>query len=382
MNYPIYLDYAATTPVDERVLKEMLPYFTEHFGNSSSRFHAFGWKAEEAVGKARLQVADLLGASSKEIVFTGGATESINLAIKGAAEAASGGKNHIISLKTEHKAVLDTLKNLEKKGFEVTWLDVESDGLLNIEKLEAAVRPETLLISVMWVNNETGVIQNIRKIGELARQNGVVFHTDATQAIGKLNSDVQELGVDLLSFSGHKIYGPKGTGVLYIKNTVKLTAQQDGGGHERSRRSGTLNVSGIVGLGQACELAGAESKQESEKNESLKAGFEDFLLNTFDFCEINGAGAPRVSAISNVCFKGFDGEELLMKLNQIAISNGSACNSASVDPSHVLKAMGLSDADAYSSLRFSFGRFTKAEDISNLKKHLEETLLTIGNERN
>ncbi len=377
MNYPIYLDYAATTPVDERVLNEMLPYFTEHFGNSSSRFHAFGWKAEEAVTKARAQVADLLGASPKEITFTGGATESINLAIKGVAEAASGAKNHIISLKTEHKAVLDTLKNLEKKGFEVTYLEVEPDGLLNIEKLKSAIRPETLMISVMWVNNETGVIQDIRKIGELARQNDVLFHTDATQGIGKLKTDINELGADLLSFSGHKIYGPKGVGVLYVRNNIKLIAQQDGGGHERSRRSGTLNITGIVGLGMACELAGAASEQESEKIGRFKSDFEDFLLQRFDFCKINGAEQSRIPGISNVCFKGFDGEELLMKMNQIAISNGSACNSASVDPSHVLKAMGLSDDDAYSSLRFSFGRFTTEQDISDLKKHVEETLLEI-----
>jgi cysteine desulfurase len=377
MNYPIYLDYAATTPVDKRVMSEMLPYFTEHFGNSSSRFHAFGWKAEEAVTKARTQVADLLGASPKEITFTGGATESINLAIKGVAEAASGAKNHIISLKTEHKAVLDTLKNLEKKGFDVTYLDIEPDGLLNIEKLESAIRPETLMISVMWVNNETGIIQDIRKIGELARQNGVLFHTDATQAIGKLKTDVNNLGVDLLSFSGHKTYGPKGVGVLCVRNNVKLIAQQDGGGHERSRRSGTLNITGIVGLGMACELAGAELQQESERMARFKTGFEDFLIKRFDFCMVNGAKQSRISGISNVCFKGFDGEELLMKMNQIAISNGSACNSASVDPSHVLKAMGLSDDDAYSSLRFSFGRFTTEQDIENLKKHVEETLSEI-----
>ncbi len=374
MKYPSYFDYASTTPVDPRVLEVMLPYFSGHFGNASSRFHAYGWKAQEAIEKARQQVSDLIHAHPKEIIFTGGATESVNLALKGTFEAYGGQRKHIISLKTEHKAVLDTLRSLEKRGAEITLLESDSEGLPDLSTLESAIRPDTLMLSVMWVNNETGVIQDMEKISGIAAKHKVFLHTDATQAVGKISTDVRKIPADLLSFSGHKIYGPKGTGVLYCKSAHLLQAQHDGGGHERGRRSGTLNVSGIAGLGQACEVAGQTFRDELVRLNFFRDDFEKFIAGAFPFCHVNGSSAPRFPGISNITFRGLDGEELLMRLHDIAISNGSACNSASTEPSHVLKAMALPDDEAYSSLRFSFGRFTSTEELEKLKIHLKEVV--------
>lgn len=357
----------------------MLPYLTEHFGNAASRSHAYGWKAEEAVSDARQQIADMLGCSTKEIVFTSGATESINLAIKGFFEIKVTSpplqlekRSHFITLATEHKAVLDTFAHLEKLGAEVSYLPVKTDGLVDLEVFKSAFKPNTVLVSIMWANNEIGVIQPIAELAEITHQNGAVFHTDATQAVGKIPIDIQY--IDLLSFSGHKIYAPKGVGALFVKKNVKLIAQQDGGKHERGLRSGTLNVPSIVGLGAACKISIEESEKESIRLKKLRDKLENGIISSTDSTQINGSLENRLPHVTNISFAGVDGEELLMNLNKIAVSNGSACNSASTEPSYVLKALGLSDDLAYSSVRFSLGRLTTESDIDLAIAHVKEVI--------
>lgn len=374
MQYPIYLDYAATTPVDERVLQEILPYFSTHFGNAASRYHAFGWKAEEAVKTARQQVADLLGASEKEIVFTSGATESINLAIKGVFEANKHKGNHIITVSTEHKAVLDTCHHLEKLGAEITYLEVDSKGNLDLQKLEKAITSTTILVSAMAANNEIGVLHPIKEIATICKQKNILFHTDATQVVEKITVDVEDWNVDLLSFSGHKIYAPKGVGVLYARKKTPIVAQQDGGRHERNMRSGTLNVTGIVGIGKACEIAQQEMLSDARKLRELRDKLENGILSQIADCQVNGDAENRLPNITNIAFGGVDGEDLLMSLNKIAVSNGSACNSASTEPSYVLKALNLDDNLAYSSVRFSLGKYTTEQDIDIAIKHVVEVV--------
>lgn len=363
---PIYLDNSATTPVDPRVVEAMIPYFTNVFGNAASRSHPFGWQAEEAVDYAREQVAQLIGAHEKEIIFTSGATEAINLAIKGVADMYARKGNHIVTVTTEHKAVLDTCKNLQKHGIEVTYLQVDSEGMVNLEEMRSAITDRTILVSVMMVNNEIGVRQPIEKIAKLAHAKGALFMTDATQAAGKLPIDVNQMGIDLLSFTAHKMYGPKGVGALYVRRKnprVKVTAQIDGGGHERGMRSGTLNVPGIAGFGKACELARLEMAQDAERVERLRDKLEN-ALTQLEESYVNGKRNQRTPYISNISFKYVEGEGLMMGFNQnIAVSSGSACTSASLEPSYVLKALGLDDELAHSSIRFSLGRFTTDEQI-------------------
>ncbi len=371
---PIYLDYNATTPVDPRVLDQMLPWFTEQFGNAASRTHLYGWEAEEAVAKARRQVAGLLGASEKEILFTSGATESNNLAIKGAYEAHSHRGSHFITVATEHKAVLDTFQHLEGWGAEVTYLQPAADGLITVEQVTEVLRPDTVLVSVMYANNEIGTIQPIREIGKLCRERGVLFHTDATQAVGKLPIDVDQDYIDLLSLSAHKLYGPKGVGALYVRRGVKLTAQQDGGRHERGLRSGTLNVPGIVGLGKACEVASTDMSTEAIRLAQLRDQLESSILGTVPNTRVNGNREYRLPNVTNISFGDVDGEQLLMNLNRVAVSSGSACTSASVEPSYVLKALGVPDDLAYASIRFSLGRFTTEEDIATAVAHVQEVV--------
>lgn len=364
---PIYLDYNATTPVDARVLEAMLPYFTGKFGNAASRSHAFGWTAEEAVKMAREQVAALIGAVPEEIIFTSGATEACNLALKGVFEAYAAKGNHIITCTTEHKAVLDTCRHLEKMGAQVTYLPVNTDGLIDLDELENAITEQTLLIAIMYANNETGILQPISEIGALAKKHGVLFCSDATQALGKIPVDVQQDGIDLMAFSAHKMYGPKGVGALYVRRRnprVRLTAQMDGGGHERGMRSGTLNVPGIVGLGQAATIAKEEMAEDAARLESLRARLEQALL-ALGGVSVNGQGARRLAHVSNLSFSGVESEALMLYLaKDMALSSGSACTSATLAPSHVLKAMGLSDEAAFSSLRFSLGRFTTEPEIN------------------
>ncbi|WP_375447996.1 cysteine desulfurase family protein [uncultured Fibrella sp.] len=374
MKYPIYLDYNATTPVDQRVLDAMLPYLTTHFGNAASRTHVFGLKAEEAVDKARRQVATLIGALPNELVFTSGATEAINLALKGTFEANSHRGNHIITVATEHKAGLDTCQHLEQLGTEVTYLTPDADGLITPQQVEAAIRPGTLLVSVMLANNETGVIQPLKEIAAVAKQHNVLVHTDATQAVGKLPIDLADLPVDLLSFSGHKLYAPKGIGALFVRQKTSLIAQQDGGRHERGRRSGTLNVPGIVALGQAAQLAGTLMTDEGSRLAHLRDTLEAGIRAQLPDVQVNGSTAHRLPNTANLAFAQVDGEALLMSLNDIAVSNGSACTAASTDPSHVLKAMGLSDELAYSSVRFSLGRFTTDADIEQAISHVVQAV--------
>lgn len=374
MKYPIYMDYNATTPLDKKVLEAMLPYLTEHFGNAASRSHAYGWKAAEAIETARQQVANLLGANEKEIIFTSGATESVNLAIKGTFEALRHKGSHIITVKTEHKAVLDTCQHLEKLGASITYLDVDTEGNLSLENLEKAIRKETILISVMAANNENGVIYPFQEIAKIAHQNHVLFHTDATQAIGKIPINVLEDDIDLLSLSGHKIYGPKGVGALFVRKKINIIAQQDGGKHERGMRSGTLNVAGIVGLGEAAEICQNTMDNEGIRLENLRNKLEKNILTNVTNTAVNGGLAKRLPNTSNISFGKIDGEQLLLSLNEIAVSNGSACNSASTEPSYVLKAMGLADELAYSSIRFSLGRMTKDEDIDIAINHISEVL--------
>jgi cysteine desulfurase len=366
LQLPIYLDHNATTPCDPRVVEAMLPYFSEHFGNAASRHHSFGWRAEEAVEYAREQVAKLIGAEPKEIVFTSGATEADNLAIKGVYEMYASKGNHIITCSIEHKAVLDSCKHLEKQGAEITYLPVQPNGSIDVEELEAAIRPGTILISIMYANNEIGTIMPVKAISEVARKHGVLFFTDATQAVGKIPVDVNKDGIDLLALTAHKMYGPKGVGALYVRRRdprVRITAQMDGGGHERGMRSGTLNVPGIVGLGKAAELAMAGMQEEDARLRQLRDQLENGLLQQ-DQSFLNGDRENRLPQMTNISFQYVDGEALLMGINkEIAVSSGSACTSASIEPSYVLKALGLSDELAHSSLRFGLGRYTTEEEI-------------------
>ncbi|MDB5813597.1 MAG: IscS subfamily cysteine desulfurase [Rhodocyclales bacterium] len=364
MKYPIYLDYSATTPVDPRVAEKMIPWLTEHFGNPASRSHAYGWEAEEATEQARAHVAALVGADAKEIVWTSGATESNNLAIKGAANFYVGKGKHLITLKTEHKAVLDTMRELERQGFEVTYLEVQEDGLLNLEAFKSALRPDTILVSVMFVNNEIGVIQPVEQIGEICRDKGIIFHVDAAQATGKVDIDLSKLKVDLMSFSAHKTYGPKGIGALYVrrKPRVRLEAQMHGGGHERGMRSGTLATHQIVGMGEAFRLAKAEMATENLRIRALR----DRLLkglSTIEETFVNGDLEHRVPHNLNMSFAYVEGESLIMAIKDVAVSSGSACTSASLEPSYVLRALGRNDELAHSSIRFTIGRFTTEEDV-------------------
>lgn len=363
-HFPIYLDYGATTPVDPRVVDAMIPWLREHFGNAASRSHAWGWEAEEAVEKARADVADLIGADPREIVWTSGATESNNLAIKGAAQFYKGKGKHLITVKTEHKAVLDTMRDLERQGFEVTYMDVQANGLLDLEAFKAAIRPDTVLASVMFVNNEIGVIQDVVALGTICREKGVVFHVDAAQATGKVEIDVKTLPIDLMSLASHKTYGPKGIGALYVrrKPRVRLEAQMHGGGHERGMRSGTLPTHQIVGMGEAFRIAKLEMKQDIAKARAL----QQRLLNGLKDIEqvfINGDLEHRVPHNLNMSFNYVEGESLIMGIKGIAVSSGSACTSASLEPSYVLRALGRSDELAHSSLRMTIGRFTTEEEI-------------------
>ncbi|MBI2754409.1 MAG: IscS subfamily cysteine desulfurase [Betaproteobacteria bacterium] len=372
MKLPIYLDYSATTPVDPRVAEKMIPYLTEHFGNPASRSHSFGWKAEEAVETAREHVAALARCDAKDIIWTSGATESINLALKGAAEFYKTKGRHLITVKTEHKATLDTCRELERRGFEVTYLEVDPDGMLDLDKLEAAFRPDTILVSVMFVNNEIGVIQNIPAIGEMCRKRGILFHVDAAQATGKCVIDLQALKVDLMSFSAHKTYGPKGVGALFVrrKPRVRLEAQMHGGGHERGFRSGTLATHQIVGMGEAYRIAKLEMATENERIRALR----DRLLAGVTEVEevfVNGSIERRVPHNLNVSFNFVEGESLIMAVKDIAVSSGSACTSASLEPSYVLRALGRSDELAHSSIRFTLGRFTTPEDVDYTVGHLK-----------
>ncbi len=366
LKFPIYLDNHATTPLDPRVLEAMMPYFLESFGNAASRNHAFGWVAEEAVEKARKQVAELIGATAKEIVFTSGATESNNLAIKGVAEMYSQKGNHIITAATEHKAVLDTCKRLEKRGCRVTYLPVQADGLIDLDMLKEAITDKTVLVSIMYGNNEIGTVQDIPVIAGICRERGVLLHTDATQAVGKIPVNVLADNIDLMSLSGHKMYGPKGVGALYVRRKnprVQLTAQMDGGGHERGMRSGTLNVPGIVGLGKAAELANQLMAGESAQHRALRDRLKDKLMAELDEVYIIGTMERRLPHNLNISFAYVEGESLLMGINDIAVSSGSACTSATLEPSYVLKALGAGDDLAHSSIRFGIGRFTTEEEI-------------------
>ena len=366
MKLPIYMDYHATTPVDPRVLEAMLPYFTQTFGNAASRNHPFGWEAEEAVEKARKQVADLIGANAKEIIFTSGATESNNLAIKGVAEMYREKGNHLITCVTEHKAVIDTCKKLEKQGYRVTYLPVQKDGRISLDDLKAAITDKTILITIMTANNEIGVIQPIAEIAVIAKEKGILFHTDAVQAAGKVPFNVNDLKVDLVSLSAHKMYGPKGVGALYVRRRnprVLLSEQISGGGHERGMRSGTLNVPGIVGLGKAAELCKAEMASDADRLRKLRDYLNERLHKNLDELYINGSMEHRLPHNLNISFAYVEGESLLMGINDVAVSSGSACTSASLEPSYVLKALGAGDDLAHSSIRFGLGRWTTKEEV-------------------
>jgi cysteine desulfurase len=380
LKLPIYLDNSATTPVDPRVLEQMLPYFTEKFGNAASRSHPFGWVGEEAVDYAREQVARLINADPKEIIFTSGSTEANNLALKGVFEMYASKGNHIITVTTEHKCILDACKHIEKMGGQVTLLEVDREGMLNLEELEAAITDKTILISVMYANNEIGVIQPVKEIAAIAKKHNVLFHTDATQAAGKIPIDVQAEGIHLLSMSAHKMYGPKGIGCLYVRRKnprVKVTAQIDGGGHERGMRSGTLNVPSIVGVGAACEICMNEMVDEAAKLSKLRDKLENALLE-LEEAHVNGNRHARLPQITNISFKYVEGEGLMMAFNKdIAVSSGSACTSASLEPSYVLKALGLGDDLAHSSIRFSLGRFNTEEQIDFAIEKLKEAVLKL-----
>ena len=375
MKQPIYLDYSATTPVDPRVAQKMIPYLTEQYGNPASRSHSYGWTAEEAVEAAREDVAKLVNCDSKEIVWTSGATESINLALKGAANFYKTKGKHIITVKTEHKATLDTVRELERQGFEATYLEVKDDGLIDLETLKAALRPDTILLSVMFVNNEIGVIQPIPEIGEICRAKGIIFHVDAAQATGKVEIDLQTLKVDLMSFSAHKTYGPKGVGALFVrrKPRIRLEAQMHGGGHERGFRSGTLATHQIAGMGEAFRIARLEMKVENERIRMLR---DRLLAGVKDMEEIyvNGDLDHRVPHNLNVSFNFVEGESLIMGIKELAVSSGSACTSASLEPSYVLRALGRNDELAHSSIRFTIGRFTTVADIDFAIKLLKERI--------
>lgn len=380
LKLPVYMDNNATTPCDPRVVDAMIPYFTEKFGNAASRSHPFGWVAEEAVDYAREQVAKLVNANPKEIIFTSGATEADNLAIKGVFEMYASKGNHIITCTTEHKAVLDTCKHIEKLGGEVTYLQVQPDGLINLEELEKAITAKTILISIMYGNNEIGVIQPIREISAIAKKHGVLFFTDATQAVGKIPVDVEADGIDLMAFSAHKMYGPKGVGALYVRRKnprVKVTAQMDGGGHERGMRSGTMNVPGIVGFGKACEICMNEMEAEGKRLSIMRDRLEKGLME-LEEAYVNGSVEHRLPHVANISFKYVEGEGLMMGFNKnIALSSGSACTSASLEPSYVLKALGLGDDLAHSSLRFGLGRFTTDEQIEYTIEAIKETVLKL-----
>ena len=380
LKLPIYLDHNATTPMDPRVLEAMLPYFVENFGNAASRNHSFGWHAEEAVDYAREQIAQLIGADPKEIIFTSGATEGNNLGIKGVYEMYASKGNHIITCTTEHKAVLDTCKHLEKLGAEVTYLEVQPDGLIDLKQLEAAMKPTTILVAIMYANNEIGVIQPVKEIGAIAKKHGALFFTDAVQAVGKIPVDVIADGIDIMSFTAHKMYGPKGVGALYVRRKnprVKVTAQIDGGGHERGMRSGTLNVPGIVGFGKAAEIARTDMAGDTERVSKLRDKLEN-ALKVIDETYVNGNPAHRLPHVSNISFKYVEGEGLMMGFNKdIALSSGSACTSASLEPSYVLKALGLGDDLAHSSLRFGLGRYTTEEQIDFTIKAVTDTVLKL-----
>ncbi|MGI8599663.1 MAG: IscS subfamily cysteine desulfurase [Chitinophagaceae bacterium] len=380
LKLPVYLDYNATTPCDPRVVETMLPYFTQDFGNAASRNHSFGWKAEEAVERAREQVAEIIGADPKEIIFTSGATEADNLAIKGVFEAYASKGNHIITTNIEHKAVLDTCKHLEKKGAEITFLPVKNNGIIDIPELEASIRPNTILIAVMYANNEIGTIMPVAEIGALAKKHNILFFTDATQAVGKIPVDVQKDNIDLLAMTAHKMYGPKGVGALYVRRRnprVKIVAQIDGGGHERGMRSGTLNVSGIVGFGKASEISWKEMDKEAIRLKKLRDKLEISLLE-LEETHLNGSKKQRLSHVTNIAFKYVESDALMMTLNkEIAISSGSACTSASLEPSYVLKALGWDDDLAHGSLRFSLGRFTTEEEIDFTIEKVKSSVKTM-----
>jgi cysteine desulfurase len=366
MKLPIYMDYHATTPVDPRVLEAMMPYFNEKFGNAASRNHPFGWEAEDAVEAARKQVADLVGANAKELIFTSGATESNNLAIKGVAEMYREKGNHVITCVTEHKAVIDTCKKLEKQGLRVTYLPVQKDGRISLDELRASITNKTILITIMTANNEIGVIQPIAEIGAIAKEKGILFHTDAVQAVGKVPFDVTAMKADLVSISGHKIYGPKGVGALYVRRRnprVLLAEQISGGGHERGMRSGTLNVAGIVGLGRAAELCRLDMQKDTERLGKLRDRLNEGLHKNLDEIYINGSMEHRLPHNLNISFAYVEGESLLMGINEVAVSSGSACTSASLEPSYVLKALGAGDDLAHSSIRFGLGRWTTEEEV-------------------
>ncbi len=382
MTNPIYLDYQATTPVDKRVLDTMLPFFTDAYGNAASRNHAFGWVAEEAVDTSRAQIASLINASEKEIVYTSGSTEAINLAMKGVGEMYESKGKHIITCLAEHKAVLDTAKHMEKHGFEVTYLQPDKTGAVSAEQVRDAIREDTILVAIMWANNEVGTINPIREIGAVCREKGVLFFSDSTQAVGKIPVDVEADNVDMICFSGHKIYGPKGVGALYVrrrKPRVRLVAQMDGGGHERGMRSGTLNVPGIVGLGKACAVAEADMEKDIAHSNGLRERFEKKIFDALDYVFINGDENRRLPGCSNLSFAYVEGESLIMGFKDLAVSSGSACTSASLEPSHVLQSMEVGDELAHSSIRFGFGRMTTeahidfaAEQVIDAVKKLRE----------
>ena len=377
LNFPIYLDHNATTPCDPRVVDAMLPYFTNSFGNAASRNHPFGWQAEEAVDYAREQVAKLIGADPKEIIFTSGATEADNLAIKGVFEMYASKGNHIITCNIEHKAVLDTCKHIEKEGGEITYLKVKDNGLVDLAELEAAIRPTTILIAIMYANNEIGTVNPMKAISEIAKRKGVLVFSDAVQAVGKIPVDVNKDGIDLMAFTAHKMYGPKGVGALYVRRKnprVKVTAQMDGGGHERGMRSGTLNVPGIVGFGKACEICLTEMETETKRVSALRDKLQRELLEVEE-SYLNGDKEHKLPHVTNISFKYVEGEGLMMGFNKsIAVSSGSACTSASLEPSYVLKALGLGDDLAHSSLRFGLGRFTTEEQIDYTIEQVKNTV--------
>ena len=380
LKLPVYLDNNATTPCDPRVVEAMIPYFTDNFGNAASRNHPFGWAAEEAVDYAREQVAQLIGADPKEIIFTSGATEGDNLAIKGVYEMYAAKGNHIITANIEHKAVLDTCKHIEKIGGEVTYLQVKDDGRIDLAELEAAIKPTTILISIMYANNEIGVLQPVKEISAIAKKHGILFFSDAVQAVGKIPVNVQKDGIDIMAFTAHKMYGPKGVGALYVRRKnprVKVTSQMDGGGHERGMRSGTLNVPGIVGFGKAAELARLEMDADAKRLSVLRDKLETELMK-IEEAYINGDPAHRLPHVTNISFKHVEGEGLLMGFNKnIALSSGSACTSASLEPSYVLKALGLGDDLAHSSLRFGLGRFTTEDQIDYTIEQVSKTVLKL-----
>jgi len=381
MNFPIYMDHNATTPMDPRVLEAMMPYFTNVYGNAASRSHQYGWEAEEAVENARKQIADLIGATTKEIVFTSGATESDNLALMGIAEMYASKGNHIITLPTEHKAIIDTCKYLERHGKEVTYLSVDEFGMVDLEALRNAIKDTTILVSIMMANNEIGTIQPVAEIGKICREKGVIFHTDATQGVGKIPVDVNAMNIDLMSFTAHKMYGPKGVGALYVRKKsprVKLSEQMHGGGHERGMRSGTLNVPGIVGFGKACEICKNEMEEESKRLIYLR----DKMINTFltrvKYSYLNGHPTERLPHNVNVSFEYVEGEGLMMGIKDLAVSSGSACTSATLEPSYVLKALGRGDELAHSSIRYGLGRFTTEEEVDFA---IEQTIETVDHLR-